>query len=83
MVTQHRRKSDFAYAMRYLADVLFPEATVIDVVLDNLNTHHYDALVETFGKIEADRMAARLCFHYTPPYGSWLKSLIAHHTKRL
>lgn len=72
MVTRHRRKSDFAYAMRYLADGLYPDAEQIDVVLDNLNTHHYKALVETFGKGEADRIAGRLCFHYTPPHGSWL-----------
>ena len=30
------------------------------------------ALVDTFGKIEADRIAARLYFHHTPPHGSWL-----------
>jgi hypothetical protein len=58
--------------MRYLVDVLYPDAPIIDLVLDNLNTHTYHALVETFGKAEADRIAARLCFHYTPPHGSWL-----------
>lgn len=40
--------------MRYLVDELYPTATVIDLVLDNLNTHTYAALVETFGKGEAD-----------------------------
>jgi hypothetical protein len=44
----------------------------IDVVLDNLNTHHYVVLVEIFGKAEADRLMNQLCFHYTPPHGSWL-----------
>jgi transposase len=53
-------------------DVLYPDVSIIDVVLDNLNTHTYHALVEIFGKAEADRMANRLCFHYTPPHGSWL-----------
>lgn len=72
LVTRQRGKRDFAHAMRYLVDALYPEAAVIDVVLDNLNTHTYRALVETFGKTEADRIAARLCFHYTPPHGSWL-----------
>jgi len=72
LVTRQRGKRDFAYAMRYLVDVLYPAAHVIDVVLDNLNTHTYLALVETFGKAEADRIAERLCFHYTPPHGSWL-----------
>jgi hypothetical protein len=72
LVTRRRTKQDFAYAMRYLVDVLYPDAAYIDVVLDNLNTHTYFALVETFGKIEADRIARRLCFHYTPTHGSWL-----------
>lgn len=72
LVTRRRTKRDFAYAMRYLVDVLYPQASCIDVVLDNLNTHTYFALVETFGKTEADRIAARLCFHYTPTHASWL-----------
>lgn len=72
LVTRQRGKRDFAYAMRYLVDVLYPDAPIIDLVLDNLNTHTYLALVETFGRTEADRIAARLCFHYTPPHGSWL-----------
>jgi hypothetical protein len=72
LVTQRRTKLDFAYAMRYLVDELYPEADCIDVVLDNLNTHHYHSLVEMFGKVEADRIASRLCFHFTPLHGSWL-----------
>ena len=72
LVTRRRTKQDFAYAMRYLVDTLYPDAECIDVVLDNLNTHTYHALVETFGKFEADRLWQRLCFHYTPSHGSWL-----------
>jgi hypothetical protein len=72
LVTQRRTKEDWAKAMRYLVDELYPEAAIIDVVLDNLNTHTYDALVEIFGKAEADRLMDRLVFHYTPLHGSWL-----------
>jgi DDE superfamily endonuclease len=72
LVTRRRTKQDFAYAMRYLVDSLYPDAECIDVVLDNLNTHTYLALVETFGKPEADRIWQRLCLHYTPTHGSWL-----------
>jgi hypothetical protein len=72
LVTQRRTKRDFAQAMRYLVDVLYPDAACIDVVLDNLNTHTYHALVETFGKTQADRIWQRLVFHFTPPHGSWL-----------
>lgn len=72
VVTQQRTKRDFARAMRYLVDVLYPKAEMIDVVLDNLNTHHPHSLIEHFGKAEADRLMSRLCFHFTPPHGSWL-----------
>lgn len=72
LVSQRRTKQDFAQAMRYLVDVLYPEADCIDLVLDNLNTHHYHSLVEAFGKVEADRIARRLCFHFTPAHASWL-----------
>ena len=72
LVTKRRTKQDFAYAMRYLVDVLYPDAKCIDVVLDNLNTHHYHSLVEFFGKQEADRIMSRLCFHFTPNHASWL-----------
>jgi hypothetical protein len=72
LVTRRRTKLDWAYAMRYLVDVLYPEAPVIDVVLDNLNTHKPDVLIEIFGKLEAERILHRLVFHYTPAHGSWL-----------
>jgi hypothetical protein len=38
-VTEQRTKLDFAHAMQWLVDEGYPEATVIRVVLDNLNTH--------------------------------------------
>lgn len=72
LVTNRRTKRDFAFAMRYLVDVMYPDAECIDVVMDNLNTHHYHSLVEFFGKQEADRMMRHLEFHYTPEHASWL-----------
>jgi hypothetical protein len=72
LVTNRRTKQDFAFAMRYLVDVIYPEAECIDVVMDNLNTHHYHSLVEFFGKCEADRIWNRVAIHYTPAHASWL-----------
>lgn len=72
LVTQRRTKRDFAFVMRYLVDVIYPEAECIDIVMDNLNTHHYHSLVEFFGKQEADRIWNRLEIHYTPEHASWL-----------
>ena len=63
---------DFARRMRWLADETYPEAEVVRVVLDNLNTHRRASLYETFPAEEARRIARRLEFHYTPKHGSWL-----------
>jgi hypothetical protein len=73
LVTNRRTKQDFAFAMRYLVDVAYPDPEcIIDLVSDNLNTHHYHSLVEFFGKQEADRIMRRLEFHHTPKHASWL-----------
>ena len=50
----------------------YPEATVIRLVLDNLNTHKLGSLYEAFEPSEARRIAKGLEFHYTPIHGSWL-----------
>jgi transposase len=71
-VTERRTKIDFSYCMRDLTDVFFPQADVIRVVQDNLNTHTPAALYEAFEPTEAKRILNRLEFHYTPKHGSWL-----------
>jgi len=71
-VTARRTARDFAHQMQALVDVHFPEADVIRVVLDNLNTHTPAALYQTFPAVEARRLTAKLEFHYTPKHGSWL-----------
>jgi hypothetical protein len=71
-VTDRRTTQDFAHCMQELVDVHFPQATVISVVLDNLNTHTPAALYATFPPTEACRILRKLDFHYTPKHGSWL-----------
>ena len=70
--TQRRTTVDFAHCMRDLVDVHFPDADVIRVVLDNLNTHTPGALYEAFAPEDARRILRRLAFHYTPKHGAWL-----------
>jgi len=70
--TQRRTKIDFAHCMKDLVDVHFPEADVIRIVLDNLNTHNPSSLYEAFEPREARRIARKLEFHYTPKHASWL-----------
>jgi hypothetical protein len=71
-VTEQRTKVDFASAMQWLVDEGYPDATVIRVVLDNLNTHKIASLYEAFAPAEARRIARKLALHYTPKHGSWL-----------
>ena len=71
-VTGQRTKMDFAAQMKALVDEYMPEAKLIRVVLDNLNTHTPAALYEAFAPEEARRIVSKLEFHYTPKHGSWL-----------
>ena len=71
-VTDQRTMIDYAYCMKDLVDVFFPDAEVVRVVQDNLNTHKLAALYEAFEPVEAQRIAKRLEFHFTPKHGSWL-----------
>lgn len=43
------------------------------IVLDDLNTHEPAALYAAFPAEQARAIVARVEFHYTPKYGSWLK----------
>jgi len=74
-VTEQRTKRDFAEAMRALVDEWYPEAAVVRVVLDNLNTHTGAALYEAFAPAEARRILGRIEWHYTPKHGSWLNQM--------
>ncbi len=54
------------YYMKHLINEVFPEAEVIRVVLDNLNTHKESSFHETFKEKEAKRLLSKIKFHYTP-----------------
>jgi len=71
-VTERRTKKDFAECVRQLADVHYPQAEKIVLVLDNLNTHTPGSLYEAFDPAKARRLARKLEIHYTPKHGSWL-----------
>ena len=72
VVTDRRTKKDYAQCLRRLADELYPQAEVIVLVQDNLNTHSPTSLYETFEPAEARRLVSRFEVHYTPKHGSWL-----------
>ncbi len=71
LITPRRTKINFAESMKRVVE-LHPDAEVIRVVVDNLNTHTAGALYEAFPAEEARALARKLEFHYTPKHGSWL-----------
>jgi hypothetical protein len=71
-VTDRRTAQDFAEQLRVLAEETYPDADVVVLVTDNLNTHTPACLYERFEPAQARRIASRLEWHYTPEHGSWL-----------
>lgn len=71
-VTQRRTAIDYAHLLEKLVDDYYPEAILITVVQDNLNTHTPASLYKAFEPSKARRILRRLDFCYTPKHGSWL-----------
>jgi len=71
-ITDQRRRVEWAQVMRLVSEELYPEAEKIVVVMDNLNTHSPASFYEAFEPDEAQRLAHRFEFHFTPKHGSWL-----------
>ena len=71
-VHEHRTAFDWAEEIRYLVDVMYPDAEKIILVMDNLNTHKPASLYKKYPPEEARRIIRKLEMHYTPKHGSWL-----------
>jgi hypothetical protein len=71
-VTDRRTKIDWARFIKFLLLTMYPEAAVVVLVMDNLNTHGIGSLYEAFDPATARALASRLEIHYTPKHGSWL-----------
>jgi len=72
VVTDRRTSLDFPAFLKYLVDEIYWHATKITVVLDNLNTHKFSVLYQSYSAEEAHRIMSKLEFVHTPKHGSWL-----------
>ena len=72
IVSETRNGIDFAKALKFTSDKMYPNAEKIILVTDNLNTHIPASLYKAFSPEEAHRIANRFEWHYTPKHGSWL-----------
>ena len=71
-VRERKTQLDFAEEIAYMLDIDYPDAEVVVLVMDNLNTHKIGSLYERFPSEQARAYAKRLEIHYTPKHGSWL-----------
>ena len=71
-VREHRTAVDWTEEIKYLVDVMYPDAKKIILVMDNLNTHKPSSLYKRYSPEEARRIIKKLEMHYTPKHGSWL-----------
>jgi len=69
---QRRTRLDWAGQVKQTLTVDYPDAEVVVLVMDNLNTHNIASLYEAFEPAEAFALAQRLEIHHTPKHGSWL-----------
>ena len=70
--TARRTAVDFARFVKRVLDEVYPSASRVVLVTDNLNTHCAGSLYEAFEPTEARRLVERIEWHYTPKHGSWL-----------
>jgi hypothetical protein len=51
---------------------VFPKAKKLRIIMDNLNTHTYESILETFEFNESFELISKIRFYYTPKHASWL-----------
>lgn len=73
-VHPRRTKREFTLFCQALA-AMYPNATKIRLVLDNLNTHDISAFYENLLADQAFALAERFEFYYTPKSASWLNMI--------
>lgn len=71
-VTERRTAVDMAHFLCRLSDDVYPTASAIVLVMDNLNIHELSCLYAAFQPAEARRLTQRFDVHHTPKHGSWL-----------
>jgi hypothetical protein len=69
---ESRTRVDWAIEVKCLIDKDDPDAELITLVCDNLNTHDIASLYTAFDAETAHRLSEKLDFVHTPCHGSWL-----------
>ena len=69
--TPDRSGAEFAGMVGHVVKQ-YPFAKTIHLVMDNLNSHSRNSLINYYGEQEGGYLWDRLTVHYTPKRGSWL-----------
>src|SRR5262249_47165880 len=69
---ESRTRADWAEEIQQLLDKDYPQAELVTLVCDNLNTHDVASLYHRFDGETAGRLRRRLRLVHTPKNGSWL-----------
>jgi len=69
---ESRTRTDWALEIKQLLDVDYPNAELVTLVCDNLNTHDLSSLYFAFDAETARRLKRRIRLVHTPKNGSWL-----------
>ena len=69
---ESRTRQDWAEEVRRTLDEDYPDAELVTLVCDNLNTHDMASLYQAFDAETAGRLRRRLRLVFTPKNGSWL-----------
>lgn len=71
-ISKQRTKRDFADYICNLMTEHYSEATRVDILLDNLNTHCYGSFYDHLSIQQAEMLRRKVRFIFTPKHGSWL-----------
>jgi len=72
MIGANQTAQQWAQVIAHIAEDLYPQATRITIVEDNLAAHRRAALYEIYPAARARQMLDRIEFVATPKHGSWL-----------
>jgi hypothetical protein len=73
-VYDQRTKKEYTLFMKELSK-LYPNASKIRLVQDNLNTHNFSSFYENLPADEAFELAQKFEIYYTPKSASWLNMI--------
>ena len=71
-VRKQRTKADYAQFWDWLTTTHYPTTPKLQVIQDNLNSHHYGSFYDHLPAKRAHHLKNQLEFHFTPKHGSWL-----------